>query len=421
MTKHKNTIDLTRYVAIGDSITAGYTDGGLCFYGQQNSYVNLMAKQFKLMGGGEFTQPLIDENSVGIGFTGNSCLVLKNISESLEPSSVVLSYRAEKGDHLAFEPSSCKTPGPYNNMGVPGLKMISVSVPEFGNPYNGDGFYNPYFTRMAMNPKVSSILSDILALNPSFFSLFLGNNDALMYALSGGTADAITPLSGPPNVGFQESLDLIVKSLIKNGARGVIANLPDIHTVPYFSSIPYNGLIINSQDVSKFNKMYLTVGIRFHEGRNAFIINDPELKGIRQIEKRELILADILLDDKKQAYLNGHIPIPKKYVLSKKELLSVQNAISSYNTSLKSIAEASGLAFVDVNTLLKTARPDRIYNGLEAKLIFKKGGVFSLDGLHPNAFGQALLANEFIREINNRYNENIPMIDINTYKGVEFP
>ena len=40
-------IDLSRYVAIGDSITAGYADGALYFDGQKNAYPNILAAQFK--------------------------------------------------------------------------------------------------------------------------------------------------------------------------------------------------------------------------------------------------------------------------------------------------------------------------------------------------------------------------------------
>ena len=66
----KKNIDVTRYVALGDSITSGYTDGALSYYGQLNSYPKLIADQFKLIGGGIFKQPLIDPNSVGVGFSG---------------------------------------------------------------------------------------------------------------------------------------------------------------------------------------------------------------------------------------------------------------------------------------------------------------------------------------------------------------
>ena len=50
-------VDFTTYVAVGNSLTAGFSDGGLYLEGQQNSYPNLLAQQFKFVGGGDFAQP----------------------------------------------------------------------------------------------------------------------------------------------------------------------------------------------------------------------------------------------------------------------------------------------------------------------------------------------------------------------------
>jgi lysophospholipase L1-like esterase len=44
------------------------------------------------------------------------------------------------------------------------------------------------------------------------------------------------------------------------------------------------------------------------------------------------------------------------------------------------------------------------------------GGYFSLDGVHPNPRGQALLANEFIRVINARFGATLPPVDIRLYR-----
>src|ERR1700744_1320700 len=50
--------DFTRFIAVGNSLTAGYADGGLYLSGQQNSYPSIMANQMLAVGGGPFTQPL---------------------------------------------------------------------------------------------------------------------------------------------------------------------------------------------------------------------------------------------------------------------------------------------------------------------------------------------------------------------------
>jgi lysophospholipase L1-like esterase len=423
MTFHKGNIDVTRFVALGDSITAGYTDGALCHYGQQNTYANLIATQFKHFGGGDFKQPFINPNSVGMGFSGNSCLVLKNSISSIEPTSMSLAYIATEGDSSVFTENNYETAGPFNNMGIPGSKAISIVTETYGNPANGDGNYNPFFTRMASNPATASVLSDALLVEPTFFSLFIGNNDVLAYALSGGTLDVITPLEGKPGEGFEESLHVIVNALITNGAKGAIANLPDLNSVPYFAAIPYNGLVLNEHDILLLNNKYFSRGFHFFKGRNPFVINESaeNPNKIRQIKKGESILLDILFDVNKENYLKGIMPIPKKYVLINSEKLKIENTIKAYNKCIKSISEEKKLAFVDVNALLKTARTDRIYNSFLYKFNYKNGGVFSLDGLHPNAYGQVLLANEFIKAINVTYNSDIPLLDSNKFKNVVFP
>ncbi len=420
---HKENIDVTRYVALGDSITAGYTDGALCYYGQKNTYANLLAEQFKAIGGGDFKQPYLHPDSVGIGFAGNSCLVLKNIINSIEPTSFNLTYLANQGDRSIFSKNNYTSDGPFNNMGIPGSKVISVVMPGYGNPVNGDGNFNPFFTRMAFSPETSSILSDALIIKPTFFSLFMGNNDILAYALSGGTSDIITPLEGSSGIGFKESLKTIVDSLLNNGAKGVIANLPDLNCVPFFSAFPYNGLVLSEQDVLLLNEKYGADGLHFTKGKNAFVICESieNPYKIRQIKKGESILLDILFDVQKEDYLSGMLPIPKKYILVNSEKLKIEDMIEAFNKFIKSLADQKKMAFVDVNTLLKKSRNDRIYNGLLYKFSYKNGGVFSLDGLHPNAYGQALLANEFIKAINSSYHTTIQLLDSDTFKNNIFP
>ena len=45
------TLDLSNYVAIGNSLTAGFMDGALYDDGPSASYVNLMATQMQFVGG----------------------------------------------------------------------------------------------------------------------------------------------------------------------------------------------------------------------------------------------------------------------------------------------------------------------------------------------------------------------------------
>ncbi len=83
--------DFSRYVAVGDSLTAGYADSALYRSGQENSFPNILANQFKAVGGGVFNQPLMNDNLGGLVFgatastTYTNRLVLDAATSSPEP------------------------------------------------------------------------------------------------------------------------------------------------------------------------------------------------------------------------------------------------------------------------------------------------------------------------------------------------
>ena len=51
-------LDFSRYISIGTSLTAGFTDGALFKAAQENSFPNILAGKF----GAEFKQPLMNDN-----------------------------------------------------------------------------------------------------------------------------------------------------------------------------------------------------------------------------------------------------------------------------------------------------------------------------------------------------------------------
>ena len=407
-----NRIDLDHYVALGDSITAGYADGALYHDAQLHAYPNILAVQFKRSD--NFRQPLMAKNSVGVNQDGQSRLCL---SKRRGVSNYALIHLADQGDKQALLQNQFTIQGPFNNIGVPGAKVITTTLRGFGNPANGEGNYNPFFTRMASDAKLASMLSDALLLKPTFFSVFIGNNDALAYALSGGTMNTITP----PSL-FEKHLREIVNTFTDNNAKGVIANLPSVAQIPYFYCIACNGLDLNEMNANILNTQYQSIYVNLTEGKNNFImadLNSPN--GFRQMKDGEFVLLDLLLDANKESYLTGLHPIPERYTLSLERIAEVENAINAYNKVIETLAREQHLALVDINTLLKSAKADRTYNCATHNLDYARKGVFSLDGLHPNAFGQALMANAFLQAINKTYDCQFDLVFSAKAKGIEFP
>src|SRR5690606_37459482 len=106
----------------------------------------------------------------------------------------------------------------------------------------------PYFVRFASSSS-TTILADALAQNPTFFSLWIGNNDVLGYDTTGGVGvdqtgnlDITSYGSNDithPNV-FAAVYSQMVDALTWNGADAVLINIPDVTSVPYFTTIPNN-------------------------------------------------------------------------------------------------------------------------------------------------------------------------------------
>ncbi len=171
--------DFSTYVAVGNSLTAGYMDGTVSRVGQTYSFPNLLAKQFANVGGGVFTQPSYEEdvNNLG-GISGlpgfNTRLVINASVGAPQP--------------LAGTSTISLTPQAmaYNNMGVPGAKSFHLLAPGYGNPAGlALGQANPYYVRHATST-TSTVLGDAVSKNPTFFTNWIGANDVLSYATTGG-------------------------------------------------------------------------------------------------------------------------------------------------------------------------------------------------------------------------------------------
>ncbi|MDF2454268.1 MAG: hypothetical protein K0R51_261 [Cytophagaceae bacterium] len=412
----KGSLNLTTYVAIGNSITAGYADNALYRNGQENSYAKLLAEQFQLAGGGAFKIPYVDPNSVGIGSTGGARLALTYVTDACQGTYLTPRPVEASGDVTIFA-SVYAAQGPFNSFGVPGAKSFHVPFAGYGNSANGVGNYNPFFTRMAADEATSSMLTDALARNPTFFSLFIGNNDVLLYALSGGAQDAITPTGT-----FDASIDATVNALTAVSPQGVIANVPDITSLPYFTTVPYNGLVLDATQAAGLNALHAGSDASFHEGANGFLIADAAATGgKRNAVAGEFILLSTPQNDLKCTGLGSQTALPTQYVLTATEVAAIQAATIHYNNKLKTVAEAKGLAFVDANAFLKSAIKGITFDGINVSTTFVSGGAFSLDGVHLTHLGNALLTNEFIRSINAKYRSTIPEVDITKYHGVVFP
>ncbi|MGY5849023.1 G-D-S-L family lipolytic protein [Salegentibacter sp. F14] len=477
--------DFSNYVALGNSLTAGYADGALYVTGQKNSYPNIMAQQFALtQETNEFTIPYVEDNTGGLLFGGTV------IAENRLVLAVDGNGNPGPERYTGSQPTTDivnTLEGPFSNMGVPGAKSYHLVAPGYGNTEGvAAGMANPYFARFATSGS-TTVLADAMAMNPSFFSLWIGNNDVLGYATSGGTGEDQTNNTDPSTYGPNDITDAnvfasvysgIVETLTTTATGGALVNIPDVTSAPYFTTVPNNALVLDAETAGNLTGFFQAVSqvfagvlmqqgasqeqamamasqyaLTFSEGPNRFVIavepSDMNPLGFRQMTEEELLLLTIDQGALAQGYgsvkltpevmqvlgvlQSGGQPTQEQVntlfdavsgitdadVLDAGEIENINNATAAYNQAISAIADANGLALLDANSLLN----DIFQNGYNfdagtATSTFATGGVFSLDGIHLTPRGNAIIANELIKEINSTYKSSVPVVNIGNYPTI---
>jgi len=99
--------------------------------------------------------------------------------------------------------------------------------------------------------------------------------------------------------------------------------------------------------------------------------------------------------------------IDDKDALDSDEIAEIATATASFNATIEAVASQAGLGVLDANGLTQQLSTTGISSDgftLTANLV--TGGAFSLDGVHLNARGYAVLANETLKVIDATYGSN---------------
>jgi lysophospholipase L1-like esterase len=478
--------DFTTYVAVGNSLTAGYMDGTVSRGSQMNSYPNLLAQQFALVGGGAFTQPSYadDVNNLGGLLLGGM---------QIGTTRLIIDATEGRPENLAGTPTievSNLQATAYNNMGVPGAKSFHLLASGYGNVAGvAIGQANPYFVRHATSP-TATVLGDAMSKNPTFFTNWIGANDVLAYATSGGAqADGVTPAADHNSTGnmnpatyggnditnsgvFASVYSTIVTTLMSGGAKGVVATVPSVTSIPYFTTVPYNALPAeatssNATAIGLYQFLAVATGGRIAPlntaagTKNPVLIKDADLANIgstiefyaansgnpllvanaaalgaiygqaRHATANDLVVlpaSSIIGQPNASATapfnINGVTwPLANKWVLTANEKTKVANATAAYNASIVSIANANDIAVADMNAIMNQLvtglriEDGTIYTANYFSSATASSVLFSLDGVHPNAKGYAVITNEIIKVINSHYNANLPFVYASSFPG----
>ena len=367
---------LQRYVAIGNSLTAGYMDSGLIMNGQLSSYPLQIAAQLGYSPAPSsddwFAQPLVAWPGIGttnLGDPSQVAGVLRWTGSTIAPAGVTPA--AEVTSLLL----AAQYPTPYNNLGVPIAFSLDVATTRNSGESTRPG--NSYFDFILRNPAFGdgTMLSQAIAQGPTLVTLWIGNNDVLLGAVGGDpvVGENVIP---PPVVeaaleGIVVGLDDGVSTRFGYEPHLVVGNIPSITSIPYF--IPK----------ALFNQV---VGVDYPTVEdNVAYVTFPALGEVQ----------------------GGFTdPLPTNRTLTSDEATAVADVVDGYNAAIAALSLTHSFTVVDVNAALAAlpaAESTHFVFLLGQGLSVEEAAAttrFSLDGVHPNNRGQTLLANLFLEGIN---------------------
>ena len=360
----------TKYVALGDSLTAGFEAGSINQVYQANSYPALLAKQFGISG---FQQPLVSAPGLP------PILALQR----LVPTPVIGPSAATGG-----VPINLTLPRPYDNMAVPGATVHDLLTKLRSTSANDP-------TDLILRQAGFTQLQQGLSLQPTFVTLWIGNNDALGSATA-GTDQLLTPLAS-----FEADYRAIVGAIASTGAKMALGNIPDVTSIPFVTTL------------TRFIPNPAT-------GRPAVINGSfvPLIGPDGPLQPGDFVLltatAELAVGHGIPVALGGSgIPLSNTVVLNASEAANVRARVNQYNAVISAVANERGAALVDANAVLTKAATQGInVGGITYTSAFLSGGIFGYDGVHPTRFGYAYIANLFIDAINAKFGNTVEEVNL---------
>lgn len=370
-----------RYVALGNSITAGFQSGGIDSLRQLQAYPVLLARSMR----SPFFAPLL--RAPGCPPLYTNVFTQERVTPPGFPPSTGGS---------CFLRAASRIPPPYiSNTAVPGAEVVDI--------------YNNLDAESNANALTTFILGGLTQVqmmlrgDPTFISVWIGNNDVLGAATSFTNAGDTTEITTVAT--FQANYGAMMDSVDLAGARGgVLVGVANVTAIPFFSTGATYFAVKNGTTTLppaftvSTNCAAIATGIPGARG-DSVLVPFPyggELIGAAaQGVPTNLDCADTV----------PRIVVPA-------ELRQLVAAVNGYNAFIQAEATARGWAYLDPNPTLDSLRaiptqvaPFPSFGALCSANPF--GLAFSCDAVHPSAATHVIIARKVAQAINAEYGTSI--------------
>jgi len=367
------------YVALGNSITAGYQSGGINDATQRQSYAFLLAGRmgtqyhYASLANPGCPAPIINFNTQARPAGAPPCALRV-------PSSIT--------DIL-------------NNVAVPGASSYDPTAIA-GTPFSNA------LTTFILGGKTQ--VARALDAKPTFVSIGIVGNDYLSFAVQDGRTAALAGIT--PVATFSANYDATIAALL--------AGAPDVKGVIMANVLPTNVPILFA--AAAMSNATFKAGFDAQAGTTTTLDPSCVAGGAGATSLINTFLAHQIRAGAHPPIVacvpggaSGALPAPigDILILDPAEQVTINTIVSGYNTYLQNKANAIGFAFYDLNPLLITLKAAGTLiratpNYASSTAPFGSG--MSLDGVHPALPVHREIANALIAVINAKYGTTLGLV-----------
>ena len=364
------------YVAMGNSITAGYQSGGIVDSTQRQSYAFLLASRM----GTQY-------HYASLAKPGCPAPII-NFNTQARPTGA---------PPCALRSASSIT-DILNNVAVPGASSYDPTA------INGTPFSNA-LTTFILGGKTQ--VERALDAKPTFVTIGIVGNDYLSFAVQDGRTAALAGIT--PVATFTANYDKTIAQLL--------AGAPDLKGVIMGNVLPTNPPIMFA--AAAMSNPAFKAGFDAQAGTTTTLDPSCTAGGAGATSLINTFLAHQIRAGVFPPIVacvpggaSGALPAPigDILILDPTEQTMINTIVNGYNTYLQTKANSIGWAYYDPNTLLTTLKAAGTViratpNYASATQPFGTG--MSLDGVHPAAAVHKLLANDLIGVINTKFGTSL--------------
>jgi lysophospholipase L1-like esterase len=380
----------TSYVALGNSITAGYQSGGINDSTQRESYARYLAIQMRT----RYAYPAI----AGAGCPPPTRGIAR--VRAVDSTSTFCALRNPASATAAL-----------NNTGVPGAAVLDLTTITTAR--------SNFLTTLFLGGKTQ--VAKALDAQPTFVSVWIGNNDVLDPGVKGiavfdndNSAGAValkTAVSSPGITNFNSfraSFASAANALRGSVTQGVLIGVVNVTQAPIL--FPVETLLVDPVRRAEFQGAVTAAA----GGAARPVTIDANCSGSRALVSFAIVsqLAAQTNDAARVISCVRNQPaagLGEVFVLDTLEQALFTSTIGQYNAYIKAKADSIGYAYLNADSVLGVLRTNgSVYGAPHLQEATPWGPAVSNDGIHPARAGHQAVARALITVINAKYGTNIP-------------